>query len=108
MEAHQYHSNITQKMHGASRNYRYVLDVSPCPLLLLSPSFLSISREIRHRHGWLDPRRDWSPPQGPRRAAPSLDPAVAPSLASVQPAPTPSVGELRHRPPPCPDPVGIG
>src|SRR3954462_1301950 len=28
MEVHQYHSNITQKRHGASRNYRYVLDVS--------------------------------------------------------------------------------
>ena len=28
MEVHQYHSNITQKKHGASRNYRYVLDVS--------------------------------------------------------------------------------
>ena len=28
MEVHPYHSNITQKKHGASRNYRYVLDVS--------------------------------------------------------------------------------
>src|SRR4051812_8413114 len=28
MEVHQYHSNITQKRHGASRNYRYILDVS--------------------------------------------------------------------------------
>src|SRR4051812_42997388 len=31
MEVHQYHSNITQKKHGASRNYRYVLDVSAAP-----------------------------------------------------------------------------
>ena len=29
MEVYKYHSNITQKRHGASRNYRYVLDVSP-------------------------------------------------------------------------------
>src|SRR3954467_12081465 len=28
MEMYKYHSNITQKRHGASRNYRYVLDVS--------------------------------------------------------------------------------
>ena len=28
MEVYEYHSNITQKWHGASRNYRYVLDVS--------------------------------------------------------------------------------
>ena len=28
MEVYKYHSNITQKRHGASRNYRYVLDVS--------------------------------------------------------------------------------
>ena len=28
MEVYKYHSNITQKWHGASRNYRYVLDVS--------------------------------------------------------------------------------
>src|SRR6187401_3142232 len=28
MEVYEYHSNITQKRHGASRNYRYVLDVS--------------------------------------------------------------------------------
>ena len=27
MEVYKYHSNITQKWHGASRNYRYVLDV---------------------------------------------------------------------------------
>ena len=28
MEVYEYHSNITQKWHGASINYRYVLDVS--------------------------------------------------------------------------------
>ena len=28
MEVYEIHSNITQNMHGASRNYRYVLDVS--------------------------------------------------------------------------------
>ena len=28
MEVYEYHSDITQKWHGASRNYRYVLDVS--------------------------------------------------------------------------------
>ena len=28
MEVHKYHSNIAQKRHGASRNYRYVWDVS--------------------------------------------------------------------------------
>src|SRR4051812_12821940 len=28
MEVYKYHSNITQKGHGASRNYGYVLDVS--------------------------------------------------------------------------------
>ena len=33
MEVHQYHSNITQKMHGASRNYSYVFDVSGIPKL---------------------------------------------------------------------------
>src|SRR6187399_2143550 len=31
MEVYEYHSNITQKWHGASRNYRYVLDVSVHP-----------------------------------------------------------------------------
>ena len=28
MEVYKYHSNITQKRHGAIRNYRYILDVS--------------------------------------------------------------------------------
>ena len=28
MKVYQKHSNITKNMHGASRNYRYVLDVS--------------------------------------------------------------------------------
>src|SRR3954468_22648415 len=37
MEVYKYHSNITQKRHGASRNYRYVLDVSAVPSP--SPSF---------------------------------------------------------------------
>src|SRR4051812_39987212 len=32
MEVYKYHSNITQKRHGASRNYRYVLDIS-APML---------------------------------------------------------------------------
>ena len=34
MEVYKYHSNITQKRHGASRNYRYVLDVSTSPSLI--------------------------------------------------------------------------
>ena len=34
MEVYKYHSNITQKRHGESRNYRYVLDVSDTPRLL--------------------------------------------------------------------------
>src|SRR3954464_12908607 len=29
MEVYKYHSNITQKRHGASRSYRSVLDVAP-------------------------------------------------------------------------------
>src|SRR4051812_40851835 len=28
MKVHQKHNNITQNMHGASRNYRYVWDIS--------------------------------------------------------------------------------
>src|SRR3954465_2698330 len=34
MEVYKYHSNIIQKRHGASRNYRYVLDVSMARTML--------------------------------------------------------------------------
>src|SRR3954470_17868633 len=37
MEVYKYHSNITQKRHGASRNYRYVLDVSVVIALVSQP-----------------------------------------------------------------------
>src|SRR3954467_9392350 len=43
MEVYTYHSNITQKRHGASRNYRYVLDVSVT-------YHLRGVRKPRHRH----------------------------------------------------------
>src|SRR3954469_15461459 len=41
------HSNITQNMHGVSRNYRYVLDISAtrCPGATLARPPLGVRRE---------------------------------------------------------------
>src|SRR4051812_11506283 len=55
MEVYKYHSNITQKRHGASRNYRYVLDVSPAPFLC---SQNKLARRLEFQHPRLpDSRR---------------------------------------------------
>src|SRR6187401_2572835 len=69
MEVYEYHSNITQKRHGASRNYRYVLDVSnsisqrdlkkkrfnPLTKLIVMLFFFRFERLTWKGHGFLYP-----------------------------------------------------
>src|ERR1041385_8176149 len=48
------HSNITQNMHGANRNYRYVLDVSAGSVDCFSPPYERRVVFSKHRSSHLD------------------------------------------------------